>query len=76
MAYYRIDPFGTERGDLQAGIVASTIANVYRKKGATPATPNDFRLKFEGMSGRRSAKDIFSMVKTWALAQGAKVKKK
>ena len=32
MAYYELNPFGTVRDDLQAGIIASTIANVNRGK--------------------------------------------
>ena len=42
MAYCNIDPFGGERLDLHAGIVASTIANVNRKKSAKPYTARDF----------------------------------
>jgi hypothetical protein len=33
MAFYELSPWGAERGDLQAAIVASTIANVWRAKG-------------------------------------------
>ncbi len=40
---YRIDPWGPERGDLAAGIVASTIANVNRDpKRGEPFRPSDF----------------------------------
>jgi len=71
MAYDRIDPFGAKRGDLQAGIVASTLVNLFSKNGK--ATPDNFLLKFERRV-RRNAQDIYSMVKTWALALGAKKK--
>jgi len=42
-AVYSESPFGDERSDLQAGIIASTIANVNRdpKKGE-PFKPADF----------------------------------
>ena len=30
MVYYELEPFGEERADLRAGIVASTVANVNR----------------------------------------------
>tara|TARA_R100001463_G_scaffold129363_1_gene188245 strand:- start:572 stop:823 length:252 start_codon:yes stop_codon:yes gene_type:complete len=35
MVYYGLDPFGNERTDLQAGIIASTIANANSAKGKT-----------------------------------------
>jgi hypothetical protein len=33
MIYYGIDPFGNERQDLQAGIIAATVANANAGKG-------------------------------------------
>lgn len=44
MAYDRIDPFGEERGDLRAGILASLLANINRdrKKKSDPFSPLDF----------------------------------
>jgi len=41
-AYYGIEPFGEERSDLRAGIVAATTANAFRGKGAKPFKPQDF----------------------------------
>jgi hypothetical protein len=43
-AYDRLDPIGAWRGDLLAGIVAATIANVHRdpKQRRDPYTANDF----------------------------------
>ena len=43
--YYQIEPWGEDRADLRAGIVASTIANYAgkcRAEGAEPALPADF----------------------------------
>lgn len=42
MAYYRVSPFGDERADLRMGILASLLANVYRKKGVKAFAPRDF----------------------------------
>ena len=58
MAYASIEPFGEERADLRAGIIASVIANVNRdpKKRATPFTPQDFMPFVE----RESAPDDMS----------------
>lgn len=46
MAYFGIEPFGEERADLRAGIVASTIANVNRGKNTNPFAPKDFMPNF------------------------------
>ena len=43
--YYQVEPWGEDRADLRAGIVASTIANYagkVRADGADPALPADF----------------------------------
>lgn len=44
MAYYEVEPFGDERGDLRSGVIAATIANVNRdpKQRKKPYTPLDF----------------------------------
>jgi hypothetical protein len=41
-AYFAIEPFGEERADLRAGIVASTIANVHAGRKGKPFAPVDF----------------------------------
>lgn len=45
-AYYGLEPFGEDRADLRAGIVASTMANVFRKSGTNPYKAQDFMPKF------------------------------
>ncbi len=42
MAVYRIELFGEIRADYRAGVIASTLANIHRKKGAKPFSPQDF----------------------------------
>ena len=44
MAYYNIEPWGTEPEDLRTGIIAATIANVNRdpQKQRKPFAPKDF----------------------------------
>ena len=56
MAYYRLDPWGQERSDLRAGIVASTIANVYRGK-RRPLQPKDFMPHFGAKTPRVQTKE-------------------
>jgi hypothetical protein len=46
-AYYELEPFGQARGDLQAGIVASTVVNLFRSEDAKPVGPSDFLLKID-----------------------------
>jgi hypothetical protein len=45
MAYYSIEPFGAERDNLHAGIVASVVANANRDPKRKPVKPDDFMLK-------------------------------
>lgn len=48
-AYYSLEPFGEERADLRAGIVASTVANSVRdpKQQKQPYSPDQFMPQFE-----------------------------
>jgi hypothetical protein len=46
--YTKLEPFGEERADLRAGIIASTIANcLARKKGQPAFKVKDFMPNFE-----------------------------
>ncbi len=47
MAYAQLEPWGEERADLRAGIIASTQANVMRGKKGKPFKPQDFMPTFE-----------------------------
>lgn len=49
MAYAQLEPFGEERADLRAGIVAAAASNAGGVRGA-PAKPRDFMPDFEGAS--------------------------
>ena len=51
-AYYQLEPFGEYRGDLRAGIVASTLANIHAKKGHS-FTPADFMQRFQPAEAKR-----------------------
>lgn len=42
MAYYELNPFGSVRTDLNAGVIAATIANVNRGKNGKTFQPADF----------------------------------
>jgi hypothetical protein len=59
------------RGDVQAGIVASTLANIYRDRGREAFEVSDFMPRFEERP-RKRAEDLYAMLKTWAVLNGAK----
>ena len=54
IAYYGLEPFGEERSDLRAGIVAATVANVNRdaKRRRDAFRPEEFMPKFGEGDGR------------------------
>jgi len=61
MAYYSLEPWGPERGDLQAGIISATVANGIRafgKRRGKAATPQDFMPDFVRARKRQSVEDI------------------
>ena len=62
-AFYMLDPWGGERGDLQAGIIASTIAQVNAAKGKR-FKPSDFMPKFGPPPKPPSADQLHSKLRT------------
>ena len=46
LAFFQLDPWGGERGDMRAGIVASVVANVNRGNTRAPFEASDFMPKF------------------------------
>jgi hypothetical protein len=65
MALYELDPWGEERADMRAGIVAATVANVFRGKNTKPLTPSDFMPRF-GPRVRESAALMKTKLKAFA----------
>lgn len=45
MEYYALEPFGAERDNIHAGLIASTVANVHISKKDKMLKPADFMLK-------------------------------
>lgn len=74
MAYYRIEPFGDERSDLRAGIVAATVANAHRdrKRRARPFEPREFLPQFRAERETQSWEDQLHIVEMWNAALGGK----
>lgn len=42
--FYSLEPFGTWRDNMHAGIIASLLANIHRGKSTKRFTPQDFML--------------------------------
>lgn len=49
MAYFRIEPFGEERDDVRAALIAQTVANcLVERKDGRKFTLKDFMLDWDG----------------------------
>jgi flagellar basal body rod protein FlgC len=74
MAYYQLEPFGEERDDLRAGIVASTIANANRnpKKRARPFQAKEFMPRFDEEREPQSWEEQLHIVEMWNAALGGR----
>ncbi len=75
LAVYRLSPFGDERADLRAGIIASTVANCHATRRSKAFEPADFMPQFEGNrkgQKRMSDADMASKFKAFAQAHNAR----
>lgn len=64
MAYYTIDPFGEERGDLRSGVAAAGLASVQSGKRFKPT---DFMPSFGGrrkMTGKEMYRTMLAYTKS------------
>ena len=78
MLYYQVEPWGEERADYRAGIVASTYANVHRnpKKRTKAYEPGDFMPVFAAKDTReKSAADMLKIVEMINAAYGGRDKR-
>lgn len=72
MALYRIDPWGEERADLRAGIVASTVVNMAGKtlrEGAKPSCPHDY-MPYAQRDARQRDSDVAKSVREFFTRRG------
>ena len=62
-AYFRLDPFGQDRQDIGAALVACTVANVNRSNDQDPYEIQDFMPRFGVQEEQRQDwKDQLSLV--------------
>lgn len=54
-AYYDLEPFGDMRADYRTGLLASMIANIFRRKGDKPLLPTDFMLHSDAHPEKKTA---------------------
>jgi hypothetical protein len=73
MCYSQLEPWGAERDDLRAAIVASTVANTARdpKRRRKPFAPADFMPKFAEQE-QPSTERLLSQVEKWNVLFGGK----
>ena len=71
MAFFELEPWGTEVEDWRAGLIASTVANANRdqKRRRRPYEPQDFMprrdIQPKGMD-EQSVEDQIAIVEMWA----------
>lgn len=66
-AYYEVEPWGEERADLRAGIIAHTTYTMRKGKGGKTLSPADFMPQF----GTRAYDPAEAASKLFAIAQAA-----
>lgn len=74
MAYDKLEPFGERRADLRAGIVASTVANVFRNAKEHPRAfrADEFMPDFERGLQRQTWEEQLALVEMLNAAFGGR----
>lgn len=63
IVFDQLEPIGDRRADLQAAIVASTIANVNRPRGHRAHSPIEFMPKFDPETPQQRAAKLHAKMK-------------
>lgn len=71
MAYYRLEPFGQERDNLHAGMMAAAVYNVNRAKNQQAIGAEEFLINLQPEEEAKTPQEIFGMLRTWALLNKA-----
>jgi hypothetical protein len=67
MAFYSIHPFGSERDNIHAALIASTIANANRGKNQPAFTADDFMLKTQEQKRKENTKSVLAFLSAHAV---------
>lgn len=65
IAFYKREPWGEERADLRAGIVASTVANAAPFRKGRAYTPSEFMPFAKSHAHRQSQEEIAMRLEIW-----------
>jgi hypothetical protein len=77
MAYYSLDPWGDERADLRAGIVACVIANCNRtRRGSRKFKPADFMPAFSRPNRVQSPEQMMNTMRSVIKSHNAALKRR
>lgn len=68
--YYRLEPWGPARDNMHAGLVASTLVNINRRKGTRAATFQDFMLTAAAEQGRDNMRRFRETLRALARPRG------
>lgn len=71
VAFAGIEPLAGDRGDIQAGIITSGLANCWRGANTPPLTPFDFVPKWGEENKKQSDSGWVDEIKQWARTHGA-----
>jgi hypothetical protein len=74
MAFDRLEPISLGyRGDMQSGIVAKTIANIYRdpRRRREPFRAEEFMPKYDLPVYKPEPKSVYQKIRDWAVIYGA-----
>ena len=64
-AFFSVAPFGDERADLRAGVVAAQVFNVHRGRSQRAARASDYALRFGHEVKRQTPKQIGATLEFW-----------
>lgn len=62
-AYYAVEPWGSARDNMHAGLICAAIGNTNRKRGARPLSFADFMLRPRSEQFADNRKRFFGMLK-------------
>ena len=75
MAFFSLEPWGTEVEDWRAAMIAATVANGYRdpKRRRKPYEPKDFMPRYEVPEAKeQTVEEQTHILKMWARLLGSK----
>ena len=75
IAYYKISPFGEERADLRAGIIAAAISNPFRSKNQRASKPADFMPDYTKSTRKKTPEEMKAIFRMFTIASKGTIKK-